>query len=143
MNNDVAFLSLLKNQTTGFIKQFKIKLNDTDNSGMEMRVCASNEDATNFTRQSTWIKSIFIPRVLKWTVSIEDYEMKSEKCEFNSIESLSQINITEYNQLYNELKVKYGEHMVKVNSIKKPISDRGEEDSFITLMILTLHIDLA
>lgn len=114
VNNDIAFLSLLKNQTTGFIKRFKIKLNDIDNGCAEMFVNVSNEDANNFVRQSAWIKSIFIPKILKWMISIDDYEMKSEKSEFNSIESLSLINITEYNQLYNDLKVKYGEHMVKV-----------------------------
>lgn len=114
----MAFLSLLKNQTTGFIKRFKIKLNDLDDGRTEMVVNVSHEDATNFERQSAWTKSILIPKILKWTVSIEDHEMKTEKCEFNSIESLSLINITEYNQLYNDLKVKYGEHMVKVCAIK-------------------------
>lgn len=116
VNDAVVFLSLLKNQTTGFLKRFKMKLNDTGNGSTEMFVNVSKEDANNFERQSTWIKDIFIPKILKWTVSIEDHEMKTEKCEFNSIESLSLINISEYNQLYNDLKVKYGEHMVKVNT---------------------------
>lgn len=40
------------------------------------------------------------------------------KCEFENIESLSLINLEDYIKLYNELKVKYGEHMVKVSPIR-------------------------
>lgn len=110
----------MKNQTTGFIKQFKVQLDDQCGDGcaeMLVKVKVSNEDANNYLRQSTWIKSIFIPRILKWLVSInDDYKSIKSKSGFNCIESLSLINITEYNQLYHDLKVKYGEHMVKVMS---------------------------
>lgn len=40
------------------------------------------------------------------------------KCVFENIESLSQINLEDYIKLYNELKVKYGEHMVKVSALR-------------------------
>lgn len=45
-----------------------------------------------------------------------DYEER-KKSAFDNVESLSLINLTEYNQLYNDLKLKYGEHMVKVSII--------------------------
>lgn len=43
-------------------------------------------------------------------------ENPQAKCEFENIESLSLINLEDYIKLYNELKVKYGEHMVKVSA---------------------------
>lgn len=115
MRNEVAFLSLLKNQTTGFIKRFTIKLTDLENGRGGMRVSVLNDDANNFARQSTWLSNIFLPKLVKWNVSIDDYDTKS-KLEFSGIESLSLINLMEYNQLYNDLKIKYGEHMVKVTA---------------------------
>lgn len=82
-----------------------------------MSVLAPNEANENFTRQTTWIKHVFKPKVLKWIVSMEDDYEKKQKTAIDSVASLSLINLSEYNQLYNELKVKYGAHMVKVVKI--------------------------
>lgn len=107
----MGFLNLHQNRTTGFIKRFVVHLKNSENS--EMVLMAPNIDDENSTRQIAWIKSVFIPKITKWIVSMEtDYEER-KKSIFDAIESLSQINLTEYNQLYNDLKVKYGEHMVK------------------------------
>lgn len=81
-----------------------------------MVVRVPNEANENYSRQTDWIKGIFIPKISKWFSSMaENYEEK-QKSVFDSVESLSLINLSEYNQLYNDLKIKYGEHMVKVCS---------------------------
>lgn len=81
-----------------------------------MNLLAPNEANDNASRQTNWVKQVFTPKILKWIGSIDSDERK--KSTFESIESLSLINLSEYNQLYNELKVKYGEHMVKVRGHK-------------------------
>lgn len=55
-----------------------------------------------------------MPKISKWLISVEPDNGDRQKSAFSTIESLSLINLTEYNQLYNDLKVKYGENMVKV-----------------------------
>lgn len=115
MNKQIAFLNLLQNQTTGFIKKFAIQLNDHANGVSDMNVIAPNEADENFTRQSNWILSIFMPKMLKWIVYMDNTYDEKSKSTFESLESLSLINLTEYNEMYNNLKVKYGEEMVKVN----------------------------
>lgn len=107
-------MNLHQNQTTGFIKRLLIHQNDGDKG--EFSVMAPNViDDDNSTRQKTWIKHIFIPKISKWIVSMDvDYE-DGKKTAFDTVESLSLINLTEYNLLYNELKMKYGEYMVKVS----------------------------
>lgn len=109
-------MSLLKNQTTGFIKKFILQLNDFENGSTDMIVRVRNEVNENYSRQTDWIKGVFIPKISRWFTSMaENYEEK-QKSAFDSVESLSLINLSEYNQLYNDLKLKYGEHMVKVLS---------------------------
>lgn len=76
-----------------------------------------NHDDEMFERQSNWIKRIILPKLSKWMMSMDENYDKKSTADFSSIESLSLINISEYNELYNALKVKYGEHMVKVSSI--------------------------
>lgn len=115
VNKQIAFLNLLQNQTTGFIKKFAIQLNDHANGVSDMNVIAPNEADENFTRQSNWILSIFMPKMLKWIVYMDNTYDEKSKSTFESLESLSLINLTEYNEMYNNLKVKYGEEMVKVN----------------------------
>lgn len=114
VNKQVAYLNLLKNQTTGFIKKFAIQLNDHEDGTSNMNVVAPNDADENFTRQLNWINSIFMPKISKWIISMDEQYADKPKSVFESIESLSLVNLTEYNQLYNDLKVKYGEHMVKV-----------------------------
>lgn len=60
----------------------------------------------------TWIKHCLLPKLVKWC----DQEL-GEECQgsvSNSVQSLSLVDIEEYNDLYNELKMKYGLEMVKV-----------------------------
>lgn len=127
VNKQVAFLNLLQNQTTGFIKKFAIQLNDNANGVSDMNVIAPNDADDNFIRQSNWITSIFMPKILKWTISMDEtYDEKSNSI-FESLESLSLISLTEYNELYNHLKVKYGEEMVKVKLLTNYEIKKGYE----------------
>lgn len=114
-NNQAAFLNLLHNQTTGFIKRFIIQLKDTDNAHADMILTVPNKANENTSRQIAWITSIFMPKISKWLISMgQDDNDDRHKTVFDTLDSLSLINLTEYNQLYNDLKVKYGENMVKV-----------------------------
>lgn len=113
-HNQVAFLNLLHNQTTGFIKRFIIQLNGNEDENAEMIATVPNEANENESRQITWISRIFMPKIAKWLTSIDQDDNERKKSSFDSLESLSLMNLTEYNQLYNDLKVKYGENMVKV-----------------------------
>lgn len=108
----MAFLNLHQNQTTGFIKRFVVHLKTDENT--QMVFTAPNIIDENSQRQITWIKHVLLPKISKWAVSMEVDNDERKKTVFDTIESLSLINLTEYNQLYNDLKVKYGEHMVKV-----------------------------
>lgn len=119
-------MNLLHNQTTGFIKRFIIQLKDTDNSHADMILTVANEANENTTRQIAWITSIFMPKISKWLISMGQADNDDrQKSVFDTLDSLSLINLTEYNQLYNDLKVKYGENMVKVciNNINNRISE--------------------
>lgn len=107
-------MNLLQNQTTGFIKKFIVQLNHNENGGAEMNIKVPNEDNENFSRQLTWLTGVFMPKISKWLISVEQDDNDRQKSAFSTLESLSLINLTEYNQLYNDLKVKYGENMVKV-----------------------------
>lgn len=111
-NNQVGFLNLHQNQTTGFIKRFVVHLKDFEIA--EMIFMAANVADENITRQIPWIKYVFMPKISKWMVSMEINCEERKKSTFEGIESLSLINLTEYSKLYNDLKLKYGEHMVKV-----------------------------
>lgn len=115
MNNCVGFLDLFQSQTTGFIKKFIVQLTESDH---ESSLCflAPIHENENSTRQTKWIRHVFTPKILKWTASMQTNNDRRKKSAFDSIESLSLINLSEYNQLYNELKVKYGEHMIKART---------------------------
>lgn len=104
----------MKNQTTGFIKQFAIQLIPDDDGSARINVMAPNCTDENSKRQSNWIGNIFMPKISKWIISLEENYKEKSSSEFESIDSLSLIDLSEYNQLYNDLKVKYGENMVKV-----------------------------
>lgn len=92
-----------------------VQLNTSEN--LEMVFLAPNSTDENAMRQVTWMKHVFVPKVSKWIVSMEADDEERKKSAFDTIESLSLISLTEYNQLYNDLKVKYGEHMVKVGIV--------------------------
>ncbi|XP_031629782.1 probable tRNA (uracil-O(2)-)-methyltransferase [Contarinia nasturtii] len=114
-NKQAGFLNLLQNQTTGFIKKFVVHLSDSNNElTSEMVIKAANDGTDHFTRQSNWIKNVFFPKILKWITSMNDRYEDRQKSAIDGVESHSLINSSEYNELYNDLKAKYGENMVKI-----------------------------
>ncbi|KAJ6633080.1 putative tRNA (uracil-O(2)-)-methyltransferase [Pseudolycoriella hygida] len=59
----------------------------------------------------TWIKHCLLPKLVKW----HDQELGADSQGMvSNVESLSLVNIEEYNDLYNQLKAKYGLEMVKI-----------------------------
>lgn len=75
-------------------------------------------DSDSLARQCGWVKYSLLPKIFKWMTSTENEKQDQAKCEFENVGSLTQLNLEAYIELYNELKVKYGEHMVKVNTQK-------------------------
>lgn len=60
----------------------------------------------------TWMKHCLLPKLVRWC----DHELgEGSQGTVSSVQSLSLVDIEEYNDLYNELKVKYGLEMVKVS----------------------------
>lgn len=59
----------------------------------------------------TWIKHCLLSKFVKWC----DQELVEDSPGIvSNVQSLSLVDIEEYNDLYNELKTKYGLEMVKV-----------------------------
>lgn len=56
-----------------------------------------------------WIERIFLPKIQK------RIESAADKRNEQTMDSLALVNLQRYNELYNQLKIKYGEHMVKVS----------------------------
>lgn len=114
----MGYLNLLQNQTNGFIKRFIVELQQHENCRHEVVFMAQNDCGENFTRQINWMKKVFIPKVTKWIVLFKNEHNARQKSAIDCVESLSLISLSEYNQLYNDLKAKYGEHMVKVRNFE-------------------------
>lgn len=66
------------------------------------------DDDENKKKFLGWIKHVLLKKTYKW---VNEYDGNG------NVDSLSLINLNKYNELYNHLKQKYGEHMVKVNLI--------------------------
>lgn len=81
---------------------YAISLNDN-------KILVNSKGVSNSPNEQ-WLQYCLLPKFTKWWTSFADDTESSER-----IESLSLINIEEYNQLYNELKDKYGIDMVKVS----------------------------
>lgn len=62
------------------------------------------------TKSALWLKNVLFAKLEKWIENSND-----EKSE--GIKSLNLIDMEEYNQLYSELKIKYGTEMVKVSQL--------------------------
>lgn len=69
-----------------------------------------NRSADCENRLLNWIERIFLPKIRKWIESSAGAKRNQ------TIESLALVNVREYNELYNQLKIKYGENMVKVST---------------------------
>ncbi|XP_064077307.1 LOW QUALITY PROTEIN: probable tRNA (uracil-O(2)-)-methyltransferase [Macrobrachium nipponense] len=54
-----------------------------------------------------WLKNNVLPKIVKWATEVEDDGMKPERG------SLTLMNVQEYNELYQNLKVKYGQPLVE------------------------------
>lgn len=64
---------------------------------------------------TNWVERCLLPRIIKWSHSFQN-ENSIAGTETSRVESLGLIDLEEYNELYNELKTKYGLDMVKVDS---------------------------
>lgn len=118
MHHQAAFLTLNGTEATSLQKSFYLELITQQTNQPHLTATILNhstESDEHFTRHHGWIKHRFLPKLTKWMTSMAN-ENPQAKCEFENIESLSLINLEDYIKLYNELKVKYGEHMVKVSA---------------------------
>lgn len=59
-------------------------------------------------KQKKWLEENFFTKFIKWVDSVD------EKQPENALQSMGLINLEEYNELYNTLKIKYGQRMVEV-----------------------------
>lgn len=110
--NEAAFWNFKTNQINGFERAFVIALKNAKNNAGELNASIINpnkcsEYAIRLTNQ---LKNVFLPKIAKWM----KYEHVQQNSTAYSVESISLINLQEYNQLYNDLKIRYGEHMTKV-----------------------------
>lgn len=110
-NYCAAFLGLQNTESIDTSKKFIIEAKNRNNNAAELVVSVlkdGSESTDLLERDCKWIKHAFTSKVVRWIETMEDTE--------DSIihQSISLLNLEEYNQLYNDLKVKYGEHMVKV-----------------------------
>lgn len=115
-----AFVTLTGTEATSLQKSFYLELiTQTDEPQLTATILNhSTESDEHFTRHRGWIKHSFLPKLTKWMTSMTKQNLQT-KCEFENIESLSLIKLEDYIKLYNGLKVKYGEHMVKVSARRK------------------------
>lgn len=63
---------------------------------------------------NNWVERCLLPRIIKWSGSFQN-DNSIAGTETSRVESLGLIDLEEYNELYNELKLKYGLDMVKVD----------------------------
>lgn len=79
-----------------------MKINE--NNTISINCFGNDETIENST--TNWLRNVLFPKFVKWCNESGPI--------IKTVESLSQISIEEYNELYNKLKEKYGTHMVKV-----------------------------
>lgn len=109
----VSFLPL--DRTSIVSKAFNLEIiaeNGTDGDGglVATTLADKNRSADCETKLLNWIDRIFLPRIRKWIESSAGGQRDQ------TIDSLALVNLQEYNELYNQLKIKYGENMVKVST---------------------------
>lgn len=93
------------------VSPFSYKVMLTNDNLISIEVIGEEPDNRVF----TWIKHCLLPKLVKWC----DQELGVDSQGLvSNVQSLSLVNIEEYNDLYNELKVKYGLEMVKVRNMK-------------------------
>lgn len=90
------------------VSPFSYKATLTSDNLISIEVIGDESDKKVF----TWIKHCLLPKLVKWC----DQEVSEENQGIvSNVQSLSLVDIEEYNDLYNELKMKYGLEMVKVS----------------------------
>lgn len=108
----VSFLPL--DRTSNVSKSFNLEIiveNGIDGEGelIATTLRDENRSADCETKLLNWIERIFLSRIRKWIESSVGGQRDQ------SIDSLALVDLQEYNELYNQLKIKYGENMVKVS----------------------------
>lgn len=97
-------------RTSILSKSFKLTT-DFANGKLTAGISNDNDRSADYKMKLiNWIERIFLPKIQKWIDSGACVQSDDQ-----SIQSLALVDLHEYNELYNELKVKYGENMVKVN----------------------------
>lgn len=89
------------------VSPFSYKVTLTTDNLISVEVIGDEPDKRAF----TWIKYCLLPKLVRWC----DHELgEDSQGTVSSVQSLSLVDVEEYNDLYNELKIKYGLEMVKV-----------------------------
>lgn len=88
-------------------KPYQLKFNENNNT-ISLNYYGNEEIIDN--PSINWLKNVLFPKFIKWS----NEELNENRTKTVNIQSLSQINIEVYNELYNHLKEKYGTHLVKV-----------------------------
>lgn len=90
------------------VSPFSYKLMLTNDNSISIETIGDELDKRAF----TWMKHCLLPKLVKWC----DQECVDDSQGIvSNVPSLSLVDIEEYNDLYNELKIKYGLEMVKVS----------------------------
>lgn len=114
----VAFLPL--DRLSIVSKSFKLEMvaeNGVGGSG-ELTVALLPDDSRSAdyeTKLINWIERIFLPKMQK---RIESTTAGQNE---HTMDSLTLVDLQKYNELYNRLKIKYGENMVKVSARRDSI----------------------
>lgn len=114
-NSSASFITLSKEITNAATthKTFTIKVGvDYEKDGLRVNINHFSIHSANDEKQKGWLQHVFFPKFLKWLEPFDDGHQDSK------IESLSLLNLGEYNTLYNVLKEKYGQNLVKVNKLR-------------------------
>lgn len=117
VTNEAAFWNLKAEQSCGIDRGFIIDLKKCDQKPFVMNAYLLNPSncpvyAVRLTNQ---LKNVTLPKIKKWMENDEEISCNSSTYASGSI---TLVDLQEYNQLYNELKVKYGEHMTKVSDLR-------------------------
>lgn len=110
--NSASFLPL--DRTSILSKAFKVEIvadNRIDGSGKLIATLLTDENRSSDCKAklSNWIERTFLPKMQRWIEAGAGCQSDRQ------MNSLALVNLEEYNELYNRLKIKYGENMVKVS----------------------------
>ncbi|KAG4076749.1 hypothetical protein HA402_002036 [Bradysia odoriphaga] len=94
--------------TANGVSPFSFKVSLTSDNLISVEVIGDDESDK---KVFVWIKHCLLPKLVKWC---DQEESENGQGIVSNVPSLSLVNIEEYNDLYNELKTKYGLEMVKI-----------------------------